>query len=56
MNVSQAFSRLINLTSDAVDLSVWIKPNTDLDSSFTAICDDTGETLRVNGWLFVEAD
>lgn len=53
--MTQAFTRLIHLTSDAVDLSVWIKPDADLDSTFTAICDDTGETLRVNGWLFVDA-
>lgn len=34
------------------DLEIAVEPGTDLDSTFTAICLVTGETLRVNGWLF----
>lgn len=32
-------------------LDVTVTPETDLDGSFRAICNDTGETLIVNGWL-----
>uniref|UniRef100_A0A6M3XL32 Uncharacterized protein n=2 Tax=root TaxID=1 RepID=A0A6M3XL32_9ZZZZ len=46
------FTRLIDLTSSAVDLTVWVKADADLDDAFEAICDDTGERLRVNGWMF----
>lgn len=46
------FTNLIDLTSAAVDLTVWVQPGADLDGTFDAICDDTGERLRVNGWLF----
>lgn len=46
------FTRLIDLTSGAVDLTVWVRAGTDLDDAFEAICDDTGERLRVNGWMF----
>lgn len=27
-------------------------PSADLDSTFEAVCLDTGETLKVRGWLF----
>lgn len=50
--MTSEFNRLIDLTSTACDLTVWVRPNTDLDGSFDAICDATGEALRVNGWLF----
>lgn len=38
------------------DLDVTVDDDADLDSTFTAICNDTGETLRVNGWLFSEIE
>lgn len=46
------FIRLIDLTSSAVDLTVWVEADADLDGEFDAICDDTGERLKVNGWMF----
>lgn len=39
--------------SNSVDLNLMVRPGTDYDSRFEAICADTGERLRVNGWLFV---
>ena len=50
------FNRLIDLTSFAADLTVWVKADTDLDGTFEAICDLTGETLSINGWLFEVSD
>lgn len=34
------------------ELEIAVKPGTDMDSTFTAVCLATGETLRINGWLF----
>lgn len=34
------------------DLHLAFAPNADLDLSFEATCLDTGESLKVNGWLF----
>lgn len=49
------FSRLIELTGGHYDLTVWVRPDVDLDSTFEAICDVTGDRLSVYGWLFCEA-
>lgn len=38
--------------SDGGDLHISVAPGTDLDDTFDAYCHDTGERLRVNGWLF----
>lgn len=46
------FTNLIDLTGGPYDLTVWVQPGADLDSTFEAICDDTGERLSINGWLF----
>jgi hypothetical protein len=46
------FDRLIDLTGGPYDLTVWVKADADLDDQFEAICDDTGERLSINGWLF----
>lgn len=32
-------------------LDVMVDPDVDLDSRFRALCNDTGETLFINGWL-----
>lgn len=54
---ANGFTRRVELTSWTVDLNVWVAPETDLETAFAAICDDTGESLTVNGWLFdVESD
>lgn len=50
------FSKRVELESTFHYLVVWVRPDTDLESSFDAICDDTGETLRINGWLFEEVE
>lgn len=50
--MTSEFNRLIDLTSASRDLTVWVRADADLDGSFDAICDATGEPLRVNGWLF----
>lgn len=52
MTVPQEFSRLIDLTAGHCDLTVWVRPDTDLDSRFEAICDISGERLAINGWMF----
>lgn len=49
------FTRLIELTGGHYDLTLWVRPDVDLDSTFEAICDVTGDRLSVNGWLFCEA-
>lgn len=33
-------------------LDINIQPDTDLDSTFVAWCNDTNEEIIVNGWLF----
>lgn len=40
---------LIDLGGYTLDVSVM--PDTDFDSRFDAIDNDTGEPLRINGWL-----
>ncbi|QNQ09263.1 hypothetical protein [Sphingomonas alpina] len=38
--------------SDGVqDLDVLVDDDADLDGEFAAICLDTGQTLKVKGWL-----
>lgn len=51
-DIPASFSRLIDLTSEAYDLTVWVKADADMDGQFEAICDDTGERLAINGWMF----
>ena len=44
------------MTDGTTDLDVMVSENADLDGTFTAICNDTGETLRVNGWLIADLE
>lgn len=44
------YTRYIIAEHGADDLYLYIKPNTDLDDVFTAICADTGEVLKVKGY------
>lgn len=39
-----------------LSLHLLIKPDTDLDSTFTAWCTDEQEFIRVRGWLFTFDD
>jgi hypothetical protein len=48
----EGFTVEIALSSAECDLVVYVKPGTDLDGRFRAICAETGDTLTVNGWLF----
>ena len=49
---SEGYSLAIYLSGDGVDLDVYVKPDTDLDCRFRAICAETGEALRIDGWRF----
>lgn len=44
------YTRAIMASDMLTDLTLWIKPDTDLDERFPAICDLTGEKLYINGW------
>ncbi len=48
--VLRGFTREIIATSSAYDLHLLVKPDADLDGSFTAFCTDEMEMIRVNGW------
>ena len=48
----EAFTRRVFASADCYDLELMIDPATDLDDSFRAWDVDSGEELRVNGWLF----
>jgi hypothetical protein len=39
-------------TCPQYDLFIQVDFNVDLDSTFQALCLDTGEKLTVNGWCF----
>lgn len=38
------------------DLDVLVDENADLDGTFEAICVETGDRLRVNGWLISDIE
>lgn len=44
-------TRRLLLTYPFGELDVTVPADTDLDGPFKALCNDTGETIRVNGWL-----
>lgn len=44
------------MTDGINDLDVLVHPGTDLDGSFDAICVDTGEPLRVHGWMIEDIE
>mgnify|MGYP000185025668 CR=1 FL=1 len=37
-------------------LDVTFDASADLDGAFKAVCNDTGETLSINGWLIESID
>lgn len=49
---AKGFTRDVICDSAEVTLEGWIKPDADLDGTFKLIDGDTGEVLKVNGWLF----
>jgi hypothetical protein len=38
------------ISNGMYDLDVLVADDADLDGTFEAICIDTGDTLRINGW------
>lgn len=42
----------VSCESAVVDLTGEVADDADLDGTFVLICDETGERLAVNGWLF----
>jgi hypothetical protein len=52
MATSRGHTLLTLAISAQYDLELAYAPNADLDATFDATCLDTGELLRVNGWLF----
>lgn len=43
--------RRFTVSSGADDFDVFVPNDVDLDDEFTAICAETGETLRIRGWM-----
>ena len=43
-------------TAEADDITLYllIRPDTDLDSRYRAFDTETGEYIRVNGWMFTD--
>ena len=50
--LARGHSLSIEAISSHHDLFGWIHPEADLDGTFEMTCEDTGELLAVNGWLF----
>tara|TARA_B110000259_G_scaffold136227_1_gene153425 strand:- start:851 stop:1024 length:174 start_codon:yes stop_codon:yes gene_type:complete len=46
------FTLEIYATAGCHDLHLMVRPDDNLDDRFDAICQDTGETLWLNGWNF----
>lgn len=42
----------VSCYSAVVDLVGEVADDADLDGTFELVCEDTGERLAVNGWLF----
>lgn len=49
-------TRHIQLESDMYDFEVEVDDDVDLDGTFDALCVETGERLRINGWMFIATD
>lgn len=49
-------TRHLLLESSEYDFEVEVEDGVDLDGTFDAICVETGEHLRINGWLFIATD
>lgn len=44
------------MSNGTVDLDVFVDDDADLDGTFDAIDADTGERLRINGWLISDIE
>lgn len=49
---SRGHTLAIEATCSEHDLYGWVAPTAELDARFRMTCEDTGELLLVNGWLF----
>lgn len=47
---SMGYTQQLTIETDTDCLSVLVKPSTDYDSSFKAVCLDTHEFIIINGW------
>lgn len=45
-------TRLVHMSAGALDLVLWVKRDEELDDQFLGTCAETGDCLRVNGWLW----
>lgn len=48
----QGYTEALEGSSTHYDLTLLVKPGTDLDSTFTAYDVECSEFIAVNGWLF----
>ena len=44
-------TRVVDMSPPAGNLIVWVRPDQDLDDEFSATCAETGDVLRINGWM-----
>jgi len=44
------------MTDGTNDLDLMVEDGTDLEGAFDAICNDTGERLRVRGWMITDLE
>ena len=44
----------IECTDGFTDLQGLVASGADLDGTFIMVCDHTGETLKVNGWMVAD--
>lgn len=51
--LEHGFSKRLYIDSPALSCEFWVLPETDeYDGAFAGIDIDSGEMLRINGWLF----
>lgn len=46
------YTRQVYATCSTYDLVIMVRPDADLDGTFTAWDEDEHEFIRVNGWLW----
>jgi len=50
--VLAGYTKHVTASAGSIELDILIKPDVDLDDSFTAFCLDENELIRVDGWNF----
>jgi hypothetical protein len=51
---TKGFTLLVSLSSTHYELDLLVRPQDDLDTSFTAYCLDEQGLITVNGWHFTQ--